>query len=108
MQPALLTADVLLLCVASGQAVDSAKALGVSTACTTACPGNSTQQCGGPLALSLYALQKAPWQPLDDSSSSPKALVGAPPAELRSGSPSVVVSRGIAGLATLLAAAWLL
>lgn len=58
--------------------------------------------------MNLYGLQKAPWQVLDDSSSSPNKLVGAPPAEVRSGSAAVVVSRVVAGLAALLAAAWML
>lgn len=98
----------MLLLVGAGQAVDSAKALGASSACTTACPGDSTQRCGGSLALNLYALQKAPWQVVDDSSSGPKALVGAPAAEVRSGSAAAVVPRVVAGLAALLAAAWLL
>jgi len=64
------------VCVAAGQAVDSAKALGTSNDCTIACPGNSSQICGGPLALNIYALRTAPWQE-SDSSADPKALVAA-------------------------------
>lgn len=64
----------------AGQAADSARVLGPSSGCTTACPGNSTQSCGGPLALSLYALKNAPWVEADSTTtttSEPKALIAA-------------------------------
>jgi hypothetical protein len=59
----------------AGQAVDSAKALGPSTGCTTPCPGNNSQRCGGSLAFNLYALQKAPW--LEADRTTPSLLTGA-------------------------------
>jgi hypothetical protein len=58
----------------AGQAIESAKALGVSTACTTPCPGDATKTCGGTLALNLYTLPKAPWLEVD--SSGPNLLTG--------------------------------
>lgn len=58
----------------AGHSVESAKALGVSTACTTPCPGDATKTCGGSLALNLYTLPKAPW--LEAESSGPDLLTG--------------------------------
>lgn len=101
---------------AAGQAVDSAKALGPSTACTTACPGKATQQCGGSLALNLYALQKAPWLEADSTSTGPSLLTGTACVGAAAASPAcqgtvgsaaagVVLSRVVVGLAAVMAIA---
>lgn len=66
---------VRVLASCAGQADDSAKALGPSTGCTTPCPGDNTQTCGGSLALNLHALQKAPWLEAD-SLPGPSLLTG--------------------------------
>lgn len=64
----------------AGQAEDTAKSLGTSTACTTPCPGNNSQTCGGDLALNLFARKTAPWLEVTpvttDDTSGPSLIVG--------------------------------
>jgi hypothetical protein len=66
--------DLLCAVYLAGQAIESAKTLGVSTACITPCPGDATKTCGGTLALNLYTLPKAPW--LEADSTGPNLLTG--------------------------------
>lgn len=49
-------AVLLLLLCTPGQALDTAKALGPSDACTMVCSGNSTQLCGGSSAFNMFLL----------------------------------------------------